>query len=171
MPVIVLTGVENAGKTSLAKALSQELAWPWIPEFARTDAAVISHSAEHIDLQRLHDTFRRSLAGSRENGKENILCDTGALVLDMWSRTAFERPLMGAEDTMHTVDLHLLCHTLTDWEPDPLRTLPLLDDRLALQDKYRQRLLDTGVRFAEISSSAHADRLTEALHHIRTLAP
>lgn len=72
---------------------------------------------------------------------------------------------------MRSVDLHLLCHTLTDWEPDPLRTLPRLDDRLALQDAYRQRLLETGVRFAEISSATHADRMKEALHHIRTLTP
>lgn len=171
MPVIVFTGVENAGKTSLSKALAEELDWHWIPEFARTDGTVMNHTTEHQDLQRLHDAFRKSLAASRADGQVNILCDTGALVLDMWSRTVFKKPLPHAEETMRNVDLHLLCHTLTDWEPDPLRTLPRLSDRLALQDEYRQRLLDTGVRFAEISSTTRSDRWTEALHHIRTLAP
>ena len=171
MPIIVLTGVENAGKTTLTKMLSEELTWPWIPEFARTDARVVNQATEHQDLQRLHDAFRRSLDENRYNGTDHLLCDTGALVLDMWSRTVFHRPLHGAEETMRNADLHLLCHTLNEWEPDPLRTLPRLSDRIALQDEYRQRLIETGVRYAEISSTTPSDRMTEALQHIRTLLP
>ncbi|MBL6619223.1 MAG: hypothetical protein ISP54_02585 [Flavobacteriales bacterium] len=72
---------------------------------------------------------------------------------------------------MRNADLHLLCHTLNEWEPDPLRTLPRLSDRIALQDEYRQRLIETGVRYAEISSTTPSDRMTEALQHIRTLLP
>ncbi|MBL6619356.1 MAG: AAA family ATPase, partial [Flavobacteriales bacterium] len=93
MPIIVLTGVENAGKTTLTKMLSEELTWPWIPEFARTDERVVNQATEHQDLQRLHDAFRRSLDENRDNGTDHLICDTGALVLDMWSRTVFHRPL------------------------------------------------------------------------------
>ena len=35
-PVVVVTGVENSGKTTLAKALALELDWPLVAEAART---------------------------------------------------------------------------------------------------------------------------------------
>ena len=38
------------------------------------------------------------------------------------------------------VDLYLLCPPLTQWEPDPLRTMPSLEDRMALHRTYESAL-------------------------------
>ena len=69
-----------------------------------------------------------------------VICDTGDLVLRLWAETTMDfswHPLLPPEPR---VDLHILCPCLEDWEEDPLRTLPKLEDRLALEAKYRAHL-------------------------------
>lgn len=171
MPIIVLTGVENAGKTTLAKALSEEWGWSLIPEAARQDETVRSGRTGQQDLQRLLTQFRRRLDEHDAAEDRHLLCDTGALVLDMWSREVFGTSLPDVEETMKRADLHLLCHTLPEWTPDPLRTLPKFEDRLSLQEKYRSRLAATGIPFAEIEPAPLSQRVAQVQRALRTLRP
>ena len=69
-----------------------------------------------------------------------VICDTGDLVLRLWSEAELDfswHPLMPPNPR---VDFHILCPVLQTWEEDPLRTLPRLEDRLALEAKYRAHL-------------------------------
>jgi len=65
------------------------------------------------------------------------------------------------------VDLHLLCHTLPVWEPDPLRTLPEFDDRLALQSEYHRRLVQSGQPFEALPAAPTMERLDTAVAFIQ----
>ena len=46
VPVVILTGVENAGKTTLSEGLAAALQWDLIPEAARTDKRVLEGNAD-----------------------------------------------------------------------------------------------------------------------------
>ncbi|MCH1575791.1 MAG: ATP-binding protein, partial [Flavobacteriales bacterium] len=53
IPVVVLTGVENAGKTTLAEGIASALHWDLMPEAARTDLRVIDGTIDRGHLQHM----------------------------------------------------------------------------------------------------------------------
>ena len=136
---VVITGVENAGKSTLTEHLADALDWPRVEEAARHDEAVIEQRATPADLQRLLNDLQGALQVRRDT-----LFDTGPVVLDVWARTLWNHTLTGVDTVMAEVDLFLFCETLPDWEPDPLRSLPRLEDRLALQQTYADALTASG---------------------------
>jgi nicotinamide riboside kinase len=167
IPVVVLTGVENAGKTTLAEGIASALHWDLMPEAARTDLRVIDGTIDKGHLQHMLERFNQRLSALITTASNGIVCDTGALVLDMWSRHAFGTGLQGTENTMELAHLHLLCNTLPKWEPDPLRSMPLLADRIGLESAYRKRLTQQDTVFCEIADARPPERLAEALRCIR----
>ncbi len=161
--VVVLTGVENAGKTTIGELLSLRMKWPLIPEAARTDAPVLAGKTTLEDLQRLQDQFIDDVEDHRRQAASDVLlCDTGGLVLDIWASEVFGQGLARTEEAMALMDLHLLFHTQSEWHPDPLRTLPRLEDRLALQERYRKRLKESKCAFEEVWMTFGAERYQRA---------
>ena len=59
-----------------------------------------------------------------------------------------------------SVDLHILCPTLNVWEEDSLRSMPRLEDRLALEAQYRAHLAHRHHLIAE------GDTPTARVNHI-----
>ncbi len=132
-------------------------------EAARTDDAVLAGRTTLDDLQRLQDEFisrvERDLAS---DASPVLIYDTGGLVLDMWAREVFGTALQRTGKAMELMDLHLFFHTMREWHPDPLRTLPRLEDRLALQERYRMRLKSSDCRFEEVLMAPGPERLDHA---------
>lgn len=157
---VVLTGVENAQKTTISQLLAQRNRWPVIEEAARFDTAVMAGRTTLKDLQRLQDRFLAEVDERLQSSSAPVLlCDTGALVLDIWAREVFGEGLRHTEEAMRMMDLHLLLHTMPEWHPDPLRTLPRLEDRIALQERYRARLTSSGMPFEEVPMTSTDERL------------
>lgn len=158
---VVLTGVENAQKTTISQLLAQRNRWPVIGEAARFDTTVVEGRTTLKDLQRLQDHFMAEVDELQSSSAPVLLCDTGALVLDMWAREVFGEGLRHTEEAMRMMDLHLLLHTMPQWHPDPLRTLPRHEDRLALQERYRARLASSGMPFEEVPMGSTEERLKQ----------
>ena len=167
VPVVVLTGVENAGKTTLAKGLADALGWDCLLEAARTDEVVLQGQEDHAHLTTLLTQFDQQLRTLIQTAQRGVICDTGALVLDIWAEKLWGQSIDGARAVMLNADLHLLCHTLPRWEPDPLRTMPQLDDRLALQSEYHQRLVQSAQPFEVLHAAPPRERLDMALASIQ----
>lgn len=136
---VVVTGVECSGKTTLSKQLAAHLGWAWIPEHARMHPDVLSGSVCESTFDDLHNS-QTEAANAARTSHPGVVCDTGDLVLRLWSEATLDfswHPLMPPEPR---VDLHILCPVLPVWEEDPLRTLPRLEDRLSLEETYRAHL-------------------------------
>ncbi len=136
---VVVTGGECSGQTTLSKQLAAHLGWAWIPEHARMHPDVLSGSVCESTFDDLHNS-QTEAANAARTSHPGVVCDTGDLVLRLWSEAALDfswHPLMPPEPR---VDLHILCPVLPVWEEDPLRTLPRLEDRLALEETYRAHL-------------------------------
>lgn len=170
-PVVVLTGVENSGKTALAEALVKSLGWAHLPEAARTDPKVIQGRVNKGDLARLLDAQTKALSALKTENVQGIICDTGPLVLDRWCASVFGCSLEKASDAQQDVDLYLLCHTLPDWEADPLRSLPDFDDRLAHQKGYADQLKSNDLPWQEVPVHPLPERLEFALDLIARHCP
>ena len=160
---VVITGVENAGKSTLTQHLADALGWQHIEEAARHDHAVMAQNATPADLQRLLDDLNGALHVERDT-----LFDTGPVVLDVWARTLWNHTLTGVDAALAEVDLFLFCETLPDWEPDPLRSLPRLEDRLALQQTYTDALTASSKPWVAIPSLPIPERVQLAREAIDT---
>jgi nicotinamide riboside kinase len=136
---IVITGVENAGKSTLANELAKAMGWPCIPEAARHHADVLKNRIDLGTFDELHEIQTEAAAQAAREGHGGVICDTGDLVLKVWSDVlGFSwHPLT---PPWPPVDLYILCPTLEMWEPDPLRTMPAYEDRVALEKVYREHL-------------------------------
>lgn len=137
---VVVTGVECSGKTTLSRALAEKLGWGWVPEAARTHADVLAGKVSESTFDDLHDIQTAAAKQAQNEGAPGVICDTGDLVLRMWSEATLEFSWHPLSPPNPSVDLHILCPTLETWEPDPLRNLPRLEDRIALEQRYRDHL-------------------------------
>ena len=137
---VVVTGVENSGKTTFAKLLARELHWPMIEEHARRHQAVLNGQVNEDTFDQLHESQTEAAADIARAGHAGVVCDTGDLVLRMWSEQVLGFSWHPLSPPWPSVDLHILCPTLEVWEEDPLRSMPRLEDRLALEAQYRAHL-------------------------------
>ena len=152
----------RALERSSARALERR-GWPWIQEAARFDTAVIENRVEPDDLQRLLKTFRDTTPPA-----DQILFDTGPIVLNLWAQTRHGLALDGVEAAMADVDLFLFCRTLSHWEPDPLRSLPQMEDRLDLEERYHDALVNSGRPWANLPAMSLNERLILAKTAIKS---
>ena len=161
---IVITGVESSGKTTLSRLLADASGWPLLPERARTDPAVLAGTHGPADLERL---LTEQATAAREAGPGPVLCDTGAVVLSIWSEVRFHHPLPDAPSIAREADLYLLCTPDLPWEPDPLRESPDLAERLALHERYVDRLTAWNLPYAPIRGNALEGRFQQAVAALR----
>ena len=88
----------------------------------------------------LHELQTDACAELARSGHAGVVCDTGDLVLGIWSDAAIGQPWHPLMPPWPPVDLYILCPPLNDWEMDPLRTMPQLEDRQRLHEVYIQSL-------------------------------
>ena len=142
--IIVMTGPESSGKTTLATHLAGYYKAPLISEVAR-DYLAGKNSYEKSDLleiAKLQYQEERRVVARRP---KKIICDTDLLVVMIWSEVkygccdpwiseTFEKGLHGQTSTRY----YCLCDSKIPWENDQLRENP--DNRKALFELYRQKL-------------------------------
>ena len=86
---IYITGPESTGKTTLAKALAKSLGAPWVPEYARTYLSRLQRQYRKSDLLEIAKAQANWEDGARATNNSPIVCDTGMLVLKIWSEYKF----------------------------------------------------------------------------------
>ena len=59
---VVVTGVENSGKTTFAKLLARELHWPMVEEHARRHQAVLNGEVNEDTFDQLHESQTEAAA-------------------------------------------------------------------------------------------------------------
>ncbi len=142
--ILVLTGPESCGKSTLAQKLSEHFDAPLVQEASRDYLSNQSSYQEadllHIAKQQL-EIEQAALSGA----PDKLICDTDLLVIIIWSEVkygrcdawiinAFEQSQQAASTKRH----YLLCDYHVPWQPDPLRENP--DNRDELFELYLTKL-------------------------------
>jgi nicotinamide riboside kinase len=163
---IAITGVESTGKTTLTEALSARLGGVVVWECARYDAEVIAEKTTLATLERLAqaqgDACEAAVQQAAATGAACVVSDTDALVLRLWGEHTFDRAPAGLGRLQAWPDLTLLCAPTIPWEADPLRSMPRLEDRLALHAAYAEAVA-TLPAHTIIDATAHEKRLDQAV--------
>jgi nicotinamide riboside kinase len=146
--ILITTGPESCGKTTLATQLSEALGAPLVSEVARDylTEANLRHPGYQYGPRDLVEIARLQNLREQEAlmcNPEYLVCDTDLLVIVIWSEVVFgscdEEIIKLLEEALATTQrTYLLCDHHIPWQHDPLRVNPF--DRDMLYARYLARL-------------------------------
>jgi nicotinamide riboside kinase len=157
--LLVLTGPESSGKTTMARALGEVLSAPVVPEYARTYLQEIQRPYRHDDIGHIARGQRAWIEVYASQAVDWLVVDTDWTVLHIWEQLRFGPsryfwpegygpPLLP--------EAYLLCMPDIPWAPDPLRENP--DDRWVLLGYYERLLQQVPVPVIRLSGD-HEGRM------------
>lgn len=163
--IIVATGPESCGKTTLAAKLSQILKIPWLPEISRDYISTLSKPYEYSDIEKLIELQIEAEENLCRN-HENFILDTDLLTLVIWAIDKFQRIPTKAERLLTYTEnrIYLLCPPDIPWEYDPLRENP--KDRHRLFEWYEKELGLLNLPYQIISGNID-ERISKSLDFIK----
>jgi NadR type nicotinamide-nucleotide adenylyltransferase len=171
MRKIVVIGPESTGKSTLCEQLAAHYGTVWCPEFARE--YLLQHGMNYTfdDLLKIamgQLELEEVMLSEARNGLYFI--DTDMYVLKVWCEVAFQdcHKWILNQIAMRQYDFYLLCDVDLPWTRDQLREYPELETRKRLHKTYKDIVINSGSRWAEVSGT-NAERLQTAIHLIDTV--
>lgn len=163
--IIVVTGVESTGKSTLAKSLASELEQAYVPEYARQYLLNRNNQYNYEDLEEI---ARLQLSAIQNASSEIVIVDTALIVLKIWSEAKYgkcSRYILN-ELAKFEPTAYLLCDIDLPWEADPQRVYPNLADRERVQQNFVAHLQEQGSPF-ELLSGTKKERLEKAARFVK----
>lgn len=144
---IAFTGPECSGKTTLALWLSEQLALPFVEEYAREYLS----NMERYSWEDVQNIGRQQFAMNHTS--IHCVCDTEMTVIRIWEKVRFGSISEGTQSLSlnDNYDLLFLCKPDFEWHPDPLREHP--HERNLLFELYVQDLQIRGLPFHLLSGN------------------
>ena len=171
MKKIVVIGPESTGKSTLCQQLAEHYDTVWCPEFAREYLMQHGKDYTYEDLLNIamgQLELEEVMKAEAKNGYYFI--DTDMHVMKVWCEVAFNNchPWILKQIASRSYDLTLLCNIDLPWVQDDLREYPDFSIRQKLYNMYRDMMIQSRFRWAEISGT-DAQRLQMAISLIDTV--
>jgi len=167
--IIVVTGPESSGKSSLCQALSEQLNLHWVPEYARN---YLEKKGPQYDWEDLVKMYAGHLSAQEKALYEHpytpIIFDTDSINYAVWSQRVFGEILELLSRAMQKEKKHiyLVCYPDLAWEKDPFRENP--DDRLEIMEEHLEWIEKLERPFAIVKGQKE-ERLKNALDALQSL--
>jgi NadR type nicotinamide-nucleotide adenylyltransferase len=153
---IVVIGPESTGKSTLCEQLAEYYKTAWCPEFARE--YLIEKGGKYdfgdlLNIARGQLELEDRMLTVAKNGFYFI--DTDMYVMKVWCEVVFEdcHTWILKQIAERQYDLYFLCNVDLPWVKDELREYPDLKFRRKLHRMYKDILINTTTRWAEISGT------------------
>ncbi len=136
---IVITGPESSGKTTLATQLSAIYNVSLIREYARE---YLEHLSRPYTIDDVLLMAKEQLNEELKCENSLMVCDTDLTVFYIWIKEKYNIEIDWINNHLANTQnkMFLLCDVIENWEEDPLREHPNIEDRKRLFESY-QRLL------------------------------
>ena len=161
---IIFSGIENSGKTTLAKTLAPILGYELIEEQCRFNPDVIKGEETPKTLLEIHSIQENLFDAAYSSSARGVVCDTSGVELEVWAKVKF-RENISCDFNLDST-LYFFCHTLKDWEEDPLRGMPDYNDRLKHQEYFESCLREKNIPYIELQDSSIVDRVAVVVEEI-----
>lgn len=167
--IIVVTGAESTGKSTLTKQLAREFNARFIPEFARDYIENLQLKYDYADVEKIAKQQILALDNKIEKQTSLIILDTWLIITKVWFEMVFNKEPSWLEENIHAyhIDLFLVCDTDLPWIPDRVRENGGIK-RLELQKRYIELLKEYNFNFALVSGN-NIDRLSAAKSKVQEI--
>jgi HTH-type transcriptional regulator, transcriptional repressor of NAD biosynthesis genes len=168
---VCLLGAESTGKTTMARALAQEYATAWNPEYGRAYTELRpDHGApwttdEFTHIARVQCWYEDCLA---ETAHQLIFCDTDAFTTALFHEVYLECPTHAFDDLVERpYDLFLVCDLDVPWRHDGIREFD--EQRHWMHARYLERAQKSGRPWLLLAGT-HEARLRKSKAAVAQLA-
>lgn len=164
--LIVVTGPECSGKSTLSKTLSETLGEPWVTEYAVEYLQNLNRPYRSEDLVNIAIEQLKSIEEARARANKLIIADTGIEVIEVWHRDKLGPlpPELLELRKNWQPDFYLLCKPDIPYEPHPLREDEHRRDELF--GIYQQMLVGLGHAVIEGEESVRIRLAVEAIRNM-----
>lgn len=132
MKVVVLSGPESAGKSTLCQALAERFNAPLVSEYVREFIEQTQRDTGYADISLIAEQQLARELAARAQQPDLLLLDTHLLSNKLWSETLFGRSpdwIESALKAQHYDLIGLLSPNAMPWQADGQRCQPLLAER------------------------------------------
>lgn len=165
--IIVITGAESTGKSTLTEELAKYFHVPFVPEIAREYIENLGRPYSYEDVVNIAVKQIEQLKYFKNTEYPVIFVDTWLIITKIWFEVVFKNvPLwIDQEITSTAIDLFLVCDTDIPWVPDPVRENGG-ESRLFLQQKYIGEIKKLNSNCTLVSGSGK-ERLETAIERVK----
>jgi len=170
MKIIVFTGPESVGKTTMAQTLATQTNSLWVPEYARMYIENLHQKYTYHDVDRIaHWQYAKYKSIVEEQPKvDYVFFDTYLIITKVWFEEVFEKVPAWVDKAIENsqIDLFLLLQADIEWKEDPVRENAERREYLYL--RYKKMIEYYDFRYAEIGGVGEK-RMENALREIQKL--
>ena len=121
--IIVVTGAESTGKSTLTEALAKHFEVPFITEFAREYIENLDENYNYKDVENIARNQVKQLNELKYSNHPFIFIDTWLIVTKIWFEVVFKKVPDWFDEQIHStkIDLFLVCDIDLPWVRDSVR--------------------------------------------------
>ena len=161
--IIVITGAESTGKSTLTEALAHHFNAPFVPEYARSYIENLNRKYNYTDVEIIARKQVEIFNNVKKTNSEFIFIDTWLIITKIWFEEVFGKiPSWIEHEIKNTkIDLFLVCDTDIPWIPDTVRENGG-ENRLMLQKRYIEQIEHYNFNYKIVSGSQN-ERVRNAI--------
>lgn len=165
--IIVITGAESTGKSTLTEVLAHHFNVPFIPEYARSYIENLNRKYNYNDVEIIARKQVEMLNSVKKSNSKFIFLDTWLIITKIWFEEVFKKiPSWIEHEIKNTkIDLFLVCDTDLPWIPDSVRENGD-ENRLKLQKKYIEQIEHYDFNY-KIVSGGQNERIKNAIMYLQ----
>ena len=135
--IIVVTGAESTGKSTLTKSLADHFGVPFIPEIAREYVEKLNQKYNYFDVENIAKLQIEQFNRIKNYDYPYIFIDTWLIITKIWFDEVFQKePYWLQKEIQNSkIDLFLICDIDIPWILDPVRENGG-ENRIKLHRKY-----------------------------------
>ncbi len=167
--IIVITGAESTGKSTLSESLGEYFNAPVIPEFARIYIEHLGRQYNYDDVEIIAKKQIEQLNTLKEEDHSVIFVDTWLIITKIWFEVVFKRFPEWLDESIVSspIDLFLVCDTDLPWVADTVRENGG-EMRSILQNMYIRNIKKYNFTYNIVNGKNH-QRFNNALRHVKFL--
>lgn len=164
----MVIGPESTGKSTLSKALAENLNTVWVQEYAREYLENKGRAYQEKDLLEMAKGQIHSEDHLIAQANKYLICDTDLYVYKVWSEHAYHQchSWILEQIAIRHYDLYLLTDIDIPWVEDPLREHSNPYWRSYFYNQYKDIVSSSGVPWGNVNGTED-ERLSTALKLIR----
>ena len=168
--IVVITGAESTGKSTITEFLAHHFNVPYIPEIAREFVENLNRKYNFRDVEDIAKKQVEQLNVLKNSNHTFIFVDTWLIITKIWFEVVFDKVPSWLESEIQNtrIDLFLVCDVDLPWQPDPIRENGG-ESRLILHKKYLENIENYNFEH-KIISGKNKTRFKNALLHLKLLS-